>query len=172
VLLLDVNLPDGDGLNLVPEINRACPNTHILILTSLADEKTLTRAIDLGVSGFVVKNRPLSEVITAIRQAVDGEIVMPTSLLLGLLSRTPRARSEPTAPNPQARPEALTPREREILSHLAHGKSGASIAAELNIAPLTVRTHIRNLLEKLGMHSRLEAVSYALRIGLIEPPTG
>jgi len=166
VLLLDVLLPDGDGLGMVPEFNRMCPNTHILVLTALADEKTLLRAAETGVNGFIVKTQPLSEVIAAIRQAAEGEIAMPTGLLQGLLAQTARLRARPVTPthNP------LTPREREILTHLAQGKSGQDIAAALNITPLTVRTHIRNLLEKLGLHSRLEAVSYALSRGLIEPP--
>jgi DNA-binding NarL/FixJ family response regulator len=167
VLLLDVSLPDGDGISLVPEFNRLCPGAYILVLTSFSDEKTLTRAIETGVNGFVSKERPLSEIIAAIRQAAEGEIVMPASLLVGLLGRLPRSAPEPAA---QANHAMLTPREREILALLAQGLSGAQIAAELNIALLTVRTHVRNLLEKLGVHSRLEAVSYALRHGLIEPP--
>ncbi len=167
VLVLDVSLPDGDGISLVPEINRLCPNTYILVLTSFSDRQTLGRAIETGVNGFVSKERPLSEIITAIKQAAEGEIVMPTSLLVGLLNRLPRSTAGLAA---QKNNEMLTPREREILTHLAHGLSGPQIAAELNIAPLTVRTHIRNLLEKLGAHSRLEAVSYALRHALIEPP--
>jgi len=168
VLLLDVNLPDGDGLSLVPRINQASPETAILILTSFSDEATLLRAIDMGVSGFVSKNRHLSEALGAIRQVAAGEIAIPTSLLLGLLGRKPKARgrdldlSEPYDP--------LTGREREILACLAQGKSGPEIAAQLNIAPLTVRTHIRNILEKLGAHSRLEAVTFALRHGLIDSP--
>ena len=168
VLLLDVNLPDGDGLSLVPRINQASPETAILILTSFADEATLLRAIDLGVSGFVSKNRHLSEVLSAIRQVAAGEIAIPTSLLLGLLGRKPVAHGRDLDLRGQLEP--LTGREREILACLAQGKSGPEIAAQLNIAPLTVRTHIRNLMEKLGVHSRLEAVTFALHHGLIDSP--
>ncbi len=173
VLLLDVALPDGDGLSLVRDVERACPDTNILVLTSLSDRKTLSRAIDAGVSGFVSKDRPLSEVITAIRQAAEGEIVMPASLLLGLVARSPRVRGERDERSEYLAlhgREPLTPREREILACLAGGMSGAAIAARLQIAPHTVRTHIRNLMDKLGAHSRLEAVAVALRAGLIEPP--
>ncbi len=166
VILLDVSLADGDGLSLIPELRERCPQTHILVLTSFADEKTLLRAIECGVNGFVSKNRPLSDLLIGIRQAVEGEIVMPTSLLLGLLARAPRTQVHPSEQNQ----DQLTPREREILMLLAQGKSGSAIAAELKIAPLTVRTHIRNLLDKLGVHSRLEAVAYALRYNLIRPP--
>ena len=72
VLLLDVSLPDGDGLSLVPEFNRLCPGTYILVLTSFSEQETLMRAIETGVNGFVSKVRPLSEVITAIRRAARG----------------------------------------------------------------------------------------------------
>lgn len=173
VLLLDVALPDGDGLSQVPQLQAACPSMQILVLTSLADESTLLRAIDVGVSGFVGKHRPVSDVFAAIRQAAEGEIVMPSNLLVGLLTRrqAPAAatRPEPTRAQPEFEP--LTPREREILAHTALGKSGAAIAQELNISLMTVRTHLRNLMSKLNVHSRLEAVAFALRHGLIEPPS-
>jgi DNA-binding NarL/FixJ family response regulator len=170
VLLLDVSLPDGDGLSLVPDLRAACPRMHILVLTSLADESTLLRAVEMGVGGFVGKHRPVAEVFTAIRQAADGELVMPSNLLVGLLTRrhAPAARRAPPAP-PEYEP--LTAREREILAHTAQGKSGAVIAEELNISLMTVRTHLRNLMSKLNVHSRLEAVAFALRNGLIEPPS-
>ncbi len=167
VLLLDVNLPDGDGLSLVPRINLLSSETAILILTTFSDEATLLRAIDLGVSGFVSKNRHLSDVLAAIRQVASGEIAIPASLLLGLLGRKPKA---PGRDLDVAQSEPLTARELEILACLAEGKSGTEIAARLTISPLTVRTHIRNLMEKLGVHSRLEAVTYALHHGLIDSP--
>ncbi len=167
VLLLDVALPDGDGLGLVPEFNQSCPNTSILVLTSLSDDATLMRATEIGVNGFISKDQSLSELIAAIRQAAEGEIVMPTSLLLGVLGRIQPGRGG--RPTPPGR-DPLTPREREILTCLAKGMSVPQLAAALSIAPMTVRTHIRNLMERLGVHSRLEAVSYALSRGLIEPP--
>jgi len=167
ILLLDVALPDGNGLSLVPQINQISPETHILVLTSLSDEATLLQAVDLGVSGFVSKNRRLSEVLGAIRQAAAGEIAISVSLLLGLLGHKS---NPPSRPQVKGEGEALTLRERQILTCLAQGKSGAEIAGELNIAPLTVRTHIRNIFEKFGVHSRLEAVSYALRQGMIDSP--
>jgi DNA-binding NarL/FixJ family response regulator len=103
----------------------------------------------------------------AIHQVASGEIAIPVSLLLGLLGRKQyrQVRSPINSGH-----EQLTPREKEILSCLAQGLSGVEIAACLNITPLTVRTHIRNVIEKLGVHSRLEAVTFALREGLIESP--
>ncbi len=171
VLLLDVSLPDGDGLALVPQLRALCPQTHILVLTSMADQSTLLRAVEVGVSGFVGKHRPVADVFAAIRQAAEGEIVMPSNLLVGLLTgRQPSTRpAGPEREIPEYEP--LTPREREILAHTAQGKSGQAIAAELNISLMTVRTHLRNLMSKLNVHSRLEAVAFAMRHGLIEPPT-
>ena len=167
ILILDVALPDGDGLSLVPKINKLSPGTNILVMTSFSDEKTLMRAIDLGVNGFVGKNHHLTELLSAIRLAADGEIAIPASLLLGLLGRKPHV----TKPASEILDyEPLTARETEILKCLAQGLSGVEIAKSLNISPLTVRTHIRNLIEKLGVHSRLEAVAIALQKGLIDSP--
>jgi DNA-binding NarL/FixJ family response regulator len=168
VLLLDIGLPDGNGLDLVPEINTTSPDTHIVVLTSLSDEATLMRVIDSGISGFVSKNSQLSELLETIRKAADGEIVMPTSLLMGLLMRLPRDKA--AAYQDEKGWQRLTVREQEILEMLATGKSGNEIAEELHIAPLTVRTHIRNMMSKMGVHSRLEAVAFGLKNGIIDPP--
>jgi DNA-binding NarL/FixJ family response regulator len=168
VLLLDIGLPDGNGLDLVPEINTTSPDTHIVVLTSLSDEATLMRVIDSGISGFVSKNSQLSELLETIRKAADGEIVMPTSLLMGLLMRLPRDKA--AAYQDEKGWQRLTVREQEILEMLAKGKSGNEIAEELHIAPLTVRTHIRNMMSKMGVHSRLEAVAFGLKNGIIDPP--
>jgi NarL family two-component system response regulator LiaR len=166
ILLLDIHLPDGNGYNLVPKILGSSPKTHVVVLTSYTDEDTIMRAVDLGVSGFLPKSASLSEFYHTIRKAAEGEIVMPPHLLIGLLRRVPRDRA--VMSHADGMWERLTPREYEILSHLAAGKSGNMIAEELNIAPLTVRTHVRNLMSKLGVHSRLEAVAYGVKHGLID----
>jgi len=169
VLLLDMGLPDGNGLDLIPEVNQISPETNIVVLTSLSDEGTLMRVVDSGISGFVSKNSQLSDLLTTIRKAAEGEIIMPTSLLMGLLMRLPRDKA--AAYREDKGWERLTLREQEILELLAKGKSGNEIADELHIAPLTVRTHIRNLMSKMGVHSRLEAVAFGLKNGIIDPPT-
>jgi DNA-binding NarL/FixJ family response regulator len=166
VLLLDVGLPDGNGLDLVPEIHKTNPETRVVVLTSYTDEATLMKAIDIGVNGFVPKNARLKELLATIRQAAEGEIAMPTSLLMGLIMRMPRDKN--AAYREEKGWERLTLREREILEQLAKGKTGEAISEELHIAPLTVRTHIRNLMAKLGAHSRLEAVAFGLKNGLID----
>jgi DNA-binding NarL/FixJ family response regulator len=168
ILLLDLGLPDGDGLELIDDVNVFAPETQVVVLTCLSDEYNLMRAIDRGVSGFVSKGSPLSELLAAIRKAAQGEMVIPPGLLVGLLKRLPREKS--VVYKDEEVWERLTSREKEILYHLSRGKSGTAIADELNIAPLTVRTHVRNLMSKLGVHSRLEAVTAGMRYGLIEAP--
>lgn len=168
VLLLDVGLPDGSGLDLIPEVKQASPDTNIVVLTSLKDETTLMRVVDSGISGFVSKDSQLSDLLITIRKAAEGEIVMPTSLLVGLLMRMPRDKG--AAYQDDRGWERLTTREQEVLERLAAGKTGDEIAEELHIAPLTVRTHIRNLMAKMGVHSRLEAVTFGMKNGLINPP--
>lgn len=169
VLLLDINLPDGNGYDLVPKVVEFCPATHVVVLTSYTDEETLLRAIDIGVSGFLPKSASLSDFFDTLRKVVEDEIVMPPNLLIGLLKRVPRDRA--VVLREDAMWERLTPREYQILMCLAAGKSGSAIAEELNIAPLTVRTHVRNLMSKLGVHSRLEAVAFGVKHGLIETYT-
>jgi DNA-binding NarL/FixJ family response regulator len=166
VLLLDIHLPDGNGYDLVPKVIEFSPNTHIVVLTSYTDEQTIMRAIDMGVCGFLPKSASLSEFYATIRKAAEGELVMPPHLLVGLLRRVQRDRA--VISREDTIYERLTPREYEILVCLAAGKSGSVIAKELNITPLTVRTHVRNLMSKLGVHSRLEAVAYGVKHGLIE----
>jgi DNA-binding NarL/FixJ family response regulator len=165
VLLLDVGLPDGDGLDLVPLVKEHSPQAQIVVLTSMANEKIIMRAIDSGVSGFMSKGESLPRLLSTIRKAAQGEIIMPTELLVDILKRLP-SRQE-SAHNNQAPWERLTSREVEILNHLARGETGDEIASQLNISPLTVRTHIRNMMAKLVVHSRLEAVSFGLQHGLI-----
>ena len=168
VVLLDISLPDGDGIEALSDYKQLGPQAHFVILTSYSDERNLMRALESGAAGFVSKSSPLSSALNSIRQAAEGEIVVPASLLSGLLVRVPRNQ---TVVNQRSRSwERLTPREEEVLTCLARGQSGKMIASELHISPLTVRTHIRNLMEKLGVHSRLEAVSFGLRYGLIDPP--
>lgn len=170
VLLLETSLPDGDGLALLPQIKRLSPDSKVVVLTAQSDEATLLQALDRGASGFVGKNRGLVEVLAAIRAAAAGELAVPVNLLLDLLRRRPGVTSQAAGPDKPTELPKLTRREREILTCLAQGKSGAQIADELDLSPQTIRTFIRNILDKLGVHSRMEAVTFALRRGLIEPP--
>ena len=168
VLLLDVALEDGDGLDLIPKLRQAGLETKVVVLTGKPDESVLMRAVEMGVEGFITKGCTLPELLASIEKVAQGEIVMPSELLVRLLRRFGRERM--IFERNEQLLERLTPREHEILARLARGKSGDEIAVELNITPLTVRTHIRNMMAKLGVHSRLEAVTFALNQGLINIP--
>lgn len=163
VVLLDVSLPDGDGLERLPALREACPQAQFIVLTALTNEATLLRAVEAGASGFVGKHQPAAELRAAVRQVAAGEMAMPAALLVGLLGqRRPTRATAPQSP--------LTPREREVLGLAAEGRSSADIADVLSLSVLTVRTHLRNAIGKLNAHSRLEAVATALRSGILAPP--
>lgn len=165
VLLLDLGLPDGNGLEILPFLAETSPSTHVVVLTGLLDEEVLLSAVDAGVTGFLMKGCSLTELLSSIRKAAQGELVVPTKLLINLLKRN----NQEKIVNSQDDViwERLTPREFQILTHLAAGESNDDIATYLNIAPLTVRTHVRNLMSKLGVHSRLEAVAFGLKHGIL-----
>lgn len=159
VVLMDYELPDGDGVQATIAIRAAVPGTRVVLLTSNADENILVAALDAGASGFVTKHKPAAEVTAAVRAAAKGEMLVSTDMLARLLPRLHR-QSQPTG-------YALTARELEVLGLLAEGTPNHELAARMGISRNTVRNHVQNLLTKLGVHSRLEAVAMATREGLL-----
>ena len=159
VVLLDHRLPDGDGVAAIGELRRLRPSAEIVVLTASAADHVLVAAIEAGAAGFVSKTRSLAEVTAAVRAAASGEAVISPELLARLLPRLQRGR--------QPGHNDLTEREREVLGLLAEGLSNAAIAKQLTVSVHTVRNHIANLSAKLGAHSKLEALSIAVRDGLL-----
>jgi DNA-binding NarL/FixJ family response regulator len=159
VVLLDHRLPDGDGVAAIGELRRLRPSAEIVVLTASAADHVLVAAIEAGAAGFVSKTRGLAEVTAAVRAAASGEAVISPELLVRLLPRLQRGR--------QSGHSDLTEREREVLGLLAEGLSNAAIAKQLTVSVHTVRNHIANLSAKLGAHSKLEALSIAVRDGLL-----
>ena len=159
VVLLDHRLPDGDGVDAIPELLAVRPSARIVVLTASAAEHVLVAAIEAGAAGFVSKTRSIAEVTAAVRAAAAGESVISPELLARLLPRLQRGGT--------ARRTELTEREREVLALVADGLSNAAIADSLIVSVHTVRNHIANLSTKLGAHSKLEALSIALRQGLL-----
>lgn len=157
VVLLDRRLPDGDGVAAIPELRALRPSMNVVVLTAAVADDVLVQAIEAGAAGFVSKNRGLGEVTAAIRAAAAGEAVISPELLSRLLPKLSRT----TGPEPN-----LTKREQEVLAMLGKGMSNAAIADELTVSVHTVRNHIANLSAKLGAHSKLEALSIAVRRGL------
>lgn len=158
VVLLDRRLPDGDGVDAIPELLAIRPNMSIVVLTASPADDVLIRAIEAGAAGFVSKTRGLAEVTSAVRAAAAGEAVISPALLARLLPRLRRSGEPETE---------LTRREHEVLELLAHGLPNATIAEQLSVSVHTVRNHIANLSAKLGAHSKLEALAIAVRRGLV-----
>ena len=159
VLLLDHRMPDGDGVAAIPTLLAQRPETGVVVLTASAADHVLLAAIEAGASGFLSKTRSLDEVTAAVRAAAAGESVISPELLARLLPRFGRG-------SPHAVDE-LTEREREVLGLVAEGLSNAAIAERLVVSVHTVRNHIASLSGKLGAHSKLEALSIAVRRGLL-----
>lgn len=157
VLLLDRRLPDGDGVAAIPELRAIRPSMNVVVLTAAVADDVLVQAIEAGAAGFVSKTRGLAEVTAAVRAAASGEAVISPEMLSRLLPKLSRS----SGPEP-----CLTRREQEVLNMLGQGLSNAAIAEELTVSVNTVRNHISNLSAKLGAHSKLEALSIAVRRGL------
>ncbi len=159
VAVVDYHLPDGDGVTLATRIRTASPETQIVILTALADERIALAAIEAGCAGFLTKDKAVDELVLAVRTVHAGESYVPQSMLSELL---PRLRSSYRGVGTD-----LTKREREVLQLLAEGNSNEAVASELVVSKHTVRNHVQNILGKLKAHSRLEAVAIAVREGLV-----
>jgi DNA-binding NarL/FixJ family response regulator len=155
VVLMDYRLPDGDGIAAVDVILERWPETRVLMLSGDAPQDLMARAIESGCVGLLAKNRPMEELLGAIRSAARGELVFRLDEMNTLLHHLR------TSTNPDA--EFLTQRELEVLQLLAHGFSTEKIAADLFISVHTVRNHVSKILAKLGAHSKLEAVAIATR---------
>jgi len=164
VVLIDYQMPERNGVEIAAEIKGHDPGIMVVMLTASTDDRVLLAAIDAGCSGFLTKDRAAAEVADAVRAAALGEaLITPAQLarLLPKLSRTQRAVGAD-----------LTDRERDLLGHLARGGTNKAIAAELHLSVNTVRNYVQSVLTKLGAHSKLEAVSTAVREGIIDYPAG
>ncbi len=158
VLLADYRMPDGEAAGLTQQVLADHPETKVIVLVDAATPEAALRSVSAGCSGVVAKTAPVDDVARAIRRVHDGEVVIPTVLLRGVVSGLRRAKSRVG--------EDITPREHELLGHLATGVSLPAIAAAMSISLNTARNHTQRVLEKLGAHSKLEAVVIARREGV------
>jgi DNA-binding NarL/FixJ family response regulator len=163
VVLLDYRMPDLDGVETAAAIKAMDPSSMVVMLTGAEDDRVLLGAIDAGCSGFLTKDRAASEVARAVRAAASGEALISPAQLARLLPRLSSKRTEVGTD--------LTRRELELLTHLARGSSNKTIASELHLSLNTVRNYVQSVLTKLGAHSKLEAVSTAVREGIIDYPS-
>lgn len=164
VALVDFRLPDGDGAQLTAAIKRGQTRTQIILLTAADDHEVLAMAIEAGAAGFIHKSEPIEEVVRAVRAVQAGESwFRPDALaeLVGTIRHPGRAVGDD-----------LTAREREVLALLAQGASTQAMIETLVLSPHTVRNHVRNIMMKLGTHSKLEAVTVAARAGIVSLDQG
>jgi DNA-binding NarL/FixJ family response regulator len=166
VVLMDIVFKGGiDGIEATRRIKEASPATKVVIMTAHDDERLLVDAVEAGASGFLGKDEAADEVLAAAKAAADGEVLIDPATLTRLLHQVARERE--ARRDAMALFDALTEREREVLGLLAEGLRNDDIAHRLFISPQTVQTHVRNLLAKLGVHSKLEAVALAVKHGTI-----
>lgn len=167
VALMDYRLPDGTGAEATRAIKARWPRARVIMLTAISDDATILDSIQAGADGYLTKDQAIADVVTAVRRADAGEVLLPRSVVIDLADRVAAARDRAGGRGPA---ESLTPRELEVLRALTDGASSAEICARLFIAPNTLRTHTQNIMGKLHVHSKLEAVAFALRHRMVEPP--
>jgi DNA-binding NarL/FixJ family response regulator len=159
VVVLDLRLADGDDTTaFIPEIVQAAPDTKVLILSAWGDDWSVSRAVEMGCHGYLLKEQGLDDLLEGIRAVSRGEATFAPAVLSRVLKLL-----RPGA----VTSEGLTSRETEVLRRLADGLTTEQIAADLYVSVNTVRNHVNNIIRKLNVHSRLEAVSFAIRNGLI-----
>src|SRR3989475_1067419 len=162
VVLMDVRMPDMDGLEATKKIKEERPRTAVVMLTMHENPAYLREAVRAGAAGYLLKDVSREELVDAIRQVATGGAFIESQMLKGMLSEM-----KPQGPVPAAA-RNLTKREREILSLVAEGMSNREIAERLVLSPETVKSHVAAILEKLGVSDRTQAAICAVRNGLVE----
>ena len=162
VVLMDLDMPGTNGIEATRRIREVIPEVKIVLLTAVQSPEIIAEALAAGACGYVPKTRAVEELMDVVRRAAAGEIVMPERDLAAVVEQLRGPRISPG----EAALRRLTPRETEILQGLAAGETASEIAASLGISALTVQSHVKSVLAKLGVHSKIEAVTLAWRHGL------
>lgn len=153
VYIVDLRMPDGDGVHVIRQLKERDAQTNVLVLTTFDNEEDVFRALEAGARGYLLKDTTSEELVTAIRQVHAGERYMPHAIASRLADRLVR----PT----------LTPRELDVLRLVAKGRTNKELASAMFVSEETVKTHMKALFQKLGVHDRAEAVSVSLKRGII-----
>jgi len=166
VVLMDIGLPDLSGIEATRRIKADSPETAVVALTIHEDKEYFFKMLDAGANGYVPKRAAPEELITAIRAAATDDVYIYPSLATFLVKDYLQQQKQQQA-RTERNVDGLTPREQEVLLHLADGETNAEIAEKLVISPRTVARHRENIMQKLNLHSRTELVKYAIRKGII-----
>jgi two-component system nitrate/nitrite response regulator NarL len=164
--VIDLSLPDGEGTGLIAELRDANADFAALVLTASLDRANHARAVEAGAAGVLHKSADVDVILDATRRLGEGETLFSQEELVELLRLAGQNREEELEARVSI--EQITPREREVLRSLAEGLSNKEIAAKLHMSVDTERTHMMNILNKLGVHSRIQALLFAARHGLVE----
>ncbi len=164
--VIDLSLPDGEGTELIAELREANPLFAALVLTASLDRAEHARAVEAGAAGVMHKAADVDEILGATRRLGEGETLLSQDELVALLRLAGQNREEEL--EVRASIEQITPREREVLQALAEGLSNKEIASKLHMSVDTERTHMMNILNKMGVHSRLQALLFATRHNIVE----
>ena len=168
VVLLDLGLQNGDSLRVAEKVRKEYPDSKVIVMDLLPVHEDIVEFVNAGVSGFIMKDATLEDLVSAIRSVAQGDRVLPPQMTRTLFSQIAR---DAVA---RGRPETLesvrmTPREREVINLIAEGLSNKEIAARLKLASHTIKSHVRNVMEKLTLHTRLQIAAYAHKDGRPDP---
>lgn len=160
VVLLDLGLGHGDSLRVAEQVRKDFPESKVIVMDLLPAHEDIVEFVNVGVSGFIMKDATLEDLVKTIRSVAQGDNILPPQMTGTLFSQIARDAIA------KGRPEALdsvrmTPREREVINLIAEGLANKEIAARLNVATHTVKSHVRNVMEKLTLHTRLQIAAYA-----------
>jgi two-component system, NarL family, response regulator len=153
VYVVDIRMPDGDGIQVIQQLMKRDPGSKVLVLTTFDNEEDVFRALEAGARGYLLKDTTTEELVSALRQVHAGERYLPHGIATRLADRLVR----PT----------LTPRELDVLRLVAKGRTNKELASAMFISEETVKTHMKALFLKLGVHDRAEAISVSLKRGII-----
>ena len=153
VYILDLRMPDGDGIQTIKDLVARDPAVRVLVLTTYDNEEDIFRALEAGARGYLLKDTTSEELVAAVRQIHEGERYLPQAIASRLADRLIRP--------------SLTPRELDVLRLVSRGRTNKEMASAMFISEDTVKTHMKSLFQKLGVHDRAEAVSVSLQRGII-----
>jgi len=162
VVLMDIKIPEIDGISATKIIREKFPQTNVIVLSSYEDEAHITEAVSAGANGYLSKMLPASELVNALKTFTSESVMIPQPIMSKLISGLRQGVSKES-------PEALTNTEMKVMTLLGRGKSNKEIAKELNCSVKTIKNHLNNVFNKLGVTNRTEAVVKAIEKGLISP---
>ena len=168
VVLMDLGLRHANSLRLVQTVKEECPEAKVIVMDLLPVHEDIAEFVHAGVSGFIMKDATLEDLVDTIRKVAKGIPVLPPQMTSALFSQIARDAVSKGRPK-TLQAVRMTSRERDVINLIAEGESNKAIARQLHISPHTVKSHVRNIMEKLTLHTRLQIAAYAHRTQLSEP---